>query len=343
MAGSFHAMNNCLSKPYDLYIMQSMSIIEIKDLKKSFKSRDKGKKKTVEAVKGITLSINEGEVFGFLGPNGAGKTTTQRMLATLLPIDSGVATVAGFDVKKKPNEVRKVIGYVGQIGGTDEFATGMENIVLQGQLYGMKRADIKKNAEELVKMLDIQDIINRLAKTYSGGQKRRLEIAMGLIHKPRVLFLDEPTTGLDPQNRANLWQHIKDLKKSGVTVLLTTHYLDEANKLCDRIAIIDLGEIAAIGTPKELKSQISGESIRIELEITDDPNATVGLFQNQKFIKETRTDEHYVFLIVDKGSTALPQIFEILKSKNITAKSISISKPSLDDVFLKLTGRSLRD
>lgn len=323
--------------------MQIMSIIDIKDLKKSFKSRAGGKKTIVEAVKGITLSINEGEVFGFLGPNGAGKTTTQRMLATLLPIDSGIATVAENDVKKKPNEVRKTIGYVGQIGGTDEFATGMENIVLQGQLYGMKKSDIKKHAAELIKMLDLDEYINRLAKTYSGGQKRRLEIAMGLIHKPRVLFLDEPTTGLDPQNRANLWQHIKELKKSGITVLLTTHYLDEANKLCDRIAIIDNGEIVAIGTPKELKKEIAGESIRIELELIDDIESTATLFKNKQFIKETKTDDQYIFLTVDKGSTALPQIFEILKTKNITAKSISISKPTLDDVFLKKTGRSLRD
>jgi len=319
-----------------------MSIIEIKDLRKSFKSRA-GDKKVVEAVKGITLSINEGEVFGFLGPNGAGKTTTQRMLATLLPIDSGVATVAGFDVKRKPNEVRKRIGYVGQIGGTDEFATGMENIVLQGRLYGMKPSDIKQHATELIKTLDLGNYINRLAKTYSGGQKRRLEIAMGLIHKPRVLFLDEPTTGLDPQNRANLWQHIKELRANSITILLTTHYLDEANKLCDRIAIIDHGEIVAIGTPKELKQEISGETIRLEIENLDDIAHTAELFQKKPFVKETRTDDHYVFLTVDKGSTALPQIFEILKAKNITAKSISISKPTLDDVFLKKTGRSLRD
>jgi len=318
-----------------------MSIIEIKDLKKSFKSRINGKRTIVEAVKGITLSINEGEVFGFLGPNGAGKTTTQRMLATLLPIDSGQALIAGIDVTKKPNEVRKVIGYVGQVGGTDEYATGMENLVLQGQLYGQNRADVKKNAAELIELFDLKDYVGRLAKTYSGGQKRRLEIALGLIHKPRVLFLDEPSAGLDPQTRASLWQLVKDLKKSGMTVLLTTHYLDEADKLCDRIAIIDLGQIVGIGTPKELKSQISGESIRIEVDC--DTESVVELFKNKPFIKETRTDHQFVFLTVDKGSTALPKIFEELSAKNITAKSITIHKPSLDDVFLKLTGKSLRD
>ena len=321
----------------------TMSIIKIQDLQKNFKSREKGKRKIVEAVKGITLSIDEGEVFGFLGPNGAGKTTTQRMLATLLPIDGGVATIAGFDVKKKSGTVRKVIGYVGQIGGTDEFATGMENLFLQGYLCGMKKAHIKKNADELIELMDLKDIINRLAKTYSGGQKRRLEIAMGLIHKPRVLFLDEPTTGLDPQNRANMWNHIKNLKQSGMTILLTTHYLEEANQLCDRIAIIDYGSIVAIGTPKELKKEIAGESIRIEVEITDDTEVIAKLFEKQKFVKETCADKEFVFLIVDKGSTALPQVFEILKSKNITCKSISVAKPTLDDVFLKKTGRSLRD
>lgn len=320
-----------------------MSIIEIKDLKKTFKSRANGKKKLVEAVKGITLSINEGEVFGFLGPNGAGKTTTQRMLATLLPIDSGIATVDGHDVKKNPGKVRRTIGYVGQIGGTDNFATGYENLVLQGQLYKVPNSEIKQNAAELIELLDLKDIIGRLAKTYSGGQKRRLEIALGLIHKPRVLFLDEPTTGLDPQNRANLWNHIKDLKKSGMTILLTTHYLDEANKLCDRIAIIDHGEIVAIGTPKELKQEISGETIRLEIDNVEDVPSIEEMFKTKPFVKETRTDDHHVFLTVDKGNTALPQIFEILKAKNITAKSISISKPTLDDVFLKKTGRSLRD
>ena len=318
-----------------------MNVIEIKDLKKSFRSRANGKRTIVEAVKGITLSINEGEVFGFLGPNGAGKTTTQRMLATLLPIDSGFASISGIDVVKKPNEVRKLIGYVGQVGGTDEYATGMENIVLQGRLYGMAKADIQKNAAELIELFDLKDYIGRLAKTYSGGQKRRLEIAMGLIHKPKVLFLDEPSAGLDPQTRASLWQLITDLKKSGMTVLLTTHYLDEADKLCDRIAIIDLGLIVGIGTPKELKSQISGESIRIEI---DGNTETVAkLFKNKPFVKDTRTDHEYVFLTVDRGSTALPKIFEELNTKNITAKSITIHKPSLDDVFLKLTGRSLRD
>ncbi|MDR0777841.1 MAG: ATP-binding cassette domain-containing protein [Methanomassiliicoccaceae archaeon] len=320
-----------------------MGIIEFKDLKKSFWSREGGKKKEVEAVNGISLSIDEGEVFGFLGPNGAGKTTTQRMLATLLPIDSGVATIAGFDVKKRPNEVREIIGYVGQMGGTDNFATGKENLILQGRLYKMDRDDIEKSAERLIELFDLKDIVDRLAKTYSGGQKRRLEVALGLIHDPRILFLDEPTAGLDPQNRANLWNHIKELKQRGMTVLLTTHYLDEADKLCDRIAIIDNGGIVAVGTPKELKDKIAGETIKIEVETDLDTGTVAELFRDEPYVRETRTDGKFVHLIVDEGATALPKIFEILKNENITAKSISMAKPTLDDVFLKMTGRSLRD
>jgi ABC-2 type transport system ATP-binding protein len=320
-----------------------VGIIEFKDLKKSFWSREGGKKKEVEAVNGISLSIDEGEVFGFLGPNGAGKTTTQRMLATLLPIDSGVATIAGFDVKKRPNEVREIIGYVGQMGGTDNFATGKENLILQGRLYKMDRDDIEKSAERLIELFDLKDIVDRLAKTYSGGQKRRLEVALGLIHDPRILFLDEPTAGLDPQNRANLWNHIKELKQRGMTVLLTTHYLDEADKLCDRIAIIDNGGIVAVGTPKELKDKIAGETIKIEVETDLDTGTVAELFRDEPYVRETRTDGKFVHLIVDEGATALPKIFEILKNENITAKSISMAKPTLDDVFLKMTGRSLRD
>ncbi|MDR0790982.1 MAG: ATP-binding cassette domain-containing protein [Methanomassiliicoccaceae archaeon] len=320
-----------------------MSIIELKGLKKSFWSRENGKKKEVEAVKGISLSIDEGEVFGFLGPNGAGKTTTQRMLATLLSIDGGTASIAGFDVAKSPKDVRRVIGYVGQVGGTDNFATGRENLTLQGRLYGMDRADIEKSIERLMDLFDLRDIADRLAKTYSGGQKRRLEVALGLVHGPRILFLDEPTAGLDPHNRASLWNHVKELKDNGITILLTTHYLDEADKLCDRVAIIDHGEIVAVGTPKELKDEIAGETIKMEMETENDAGAAAELFRGEHFVRETRADGSYVNLIVGEGSTALPRIFETLKNTNIAAKSISMARPTLDDVFLKLTGRSLRD
>jgi ABC-2 type transport system ATP-binding protein len=265
------------------------------------------------------------------------------MLATLLSIDGGTATVAGFDVKERPKDVRKIIGYVGQTGGTDNFATGRENLALQGRLYGMSQEDIERNIERLTDLFDLKDIADRLAKTYSGGQKRRLEVALGLVHDPRILFLDEPTAGLDPHNRANLWAHVNELKQKGMTILLTTHYLDEADRLCDRVAIIDHGMIVAIGTPKDLKDEISGETIKIVFEIDSDTEAIAASFRNEGYVKETRAETGSVYLIVNDGGTALPQIFELLKDKNITAKSVSVARPTLDDVFLKLTGRSLRD
>ena len=259
--------------------------IEAFDLKKSFAA----KSKTVEAVRGVCLSVKQGEIFGFLGPNGAGKTTCQRMLTTLLPLDGGRALVAGFDVKKQPQKVREHIGYVSQAGGADLPATGRENLRLAGRLYGMQRTAVERKISEISRLLDLDGLLDRIVRTYSGGQKRRLEIALGIIHAPDLLFLDEPTTGLDPQNRANLWAHIRKLKDNGMTVFLTTHYLDEADELADRLAIMDHGVIVAEGTPEELKSQVPEEEVtrRIQREIQ--------------------------------------------------------GKATLDDVFLKITGRQLRD
>ena len=259
--------------------------ITVTDLKKNFKTKNK----VIEAVRGVNLSVNQGEIFGFLGPNGAGKTTCQRMLTTLLPIDNGSARIAGFDVKKQPHEVRKRIGYVSQLGGADGYAKGHENLMLAGLLYGMKKPVIEQKIKELSELLEIEELLDRVARTYSGGQKRRLEIALGIIHEPEILFMDEPTTGLDPHNRANLWDYIRKLQKGGMTIFLTTHYLDEADELADRLAIIDHGKIVAEGTPFELKNQISEDEVqrRIKREVQ--------------------------------------------------------SKATLDDVFLKVTGRSLRD
>ena len=232
--------------------------IEMKDLQKSFIYKKYKKREIIQAVNGVSLTVNAGEIFGFLGPNGAGKTTTLRMLTTLLPIDAGEASVAGYDLVKQPGEVRRHIGYVGQMGGSDLQATGRENLMLSGQLYGMSKSEAADRAEELSTFLDIGEIKNRIVRTYSGGQRRRLEVALGLMHRPAVLFLDEPTVGLDPQNRANLWAQIRKLRDGGTTVFLTTHYLDEANHLADRIAIMDYGKIVAMGTPDELKRQIEG-------------------------------------------------------------------------------------
>ena len=231
--------------------------IEVQDLKKTF--RLKGKTAPVEAVRGVTLSVGYGEIFGFLGPNGAGKTTCQRMLTTLLPIDGGAAAIGGFDVQREPHEVRKRIGYVSQLGGADLPATGRENLRLTGRLYGLKPRETEEKIEELGRLLALEELLDRIVRTYSGGQKRRLEIALGLMHEPDILFMDEPTTGLDPQNRANLWTHIRKLKEKGMTIFLTTHYLDEADELADRLAIMDHGQIVAEGTPDALKNQIAAD------------------------------------------------------------------------------------
>ncbi len=317
--------------------------IEMQNLKKTFHMRVKGLSKAVEAVRGVSLSVNQGEIFGFLGPNGAGKTTTLRMLTTLLPIDGGEALVAGFDIRKKPGDVRRHIGYVSQLGGADTLATGMENLLLAGELYGMKHGDAKRRADELVQLFDLQEPIGRRVKTYSGGQKRRLEIALGIMHRPDVLFLDEPSTGLDPQNRANLWDQIRNLRDTGTTIFLTTHYLEEADELADRLAIMDHGKIVAEGTPRELKQQISGDVIIVKPKHGDKTMKTKEILENHEFIHEVRLEGDVFYLYVEDGAKVLPKVYELLEANRVQLDTVSISQPSLDDVFLKQTGRLLRD
>jgi ABC-2 type transport system ATP-binding protein len=318
----------------------------------------------VEAVRGVSIDVGRGEIFGFLGPNGAGKTTTLRMLTTLLPIDSGTATVAGFDVAAKPKQVRERIGYVSQLGGADELATGRENLLLQGRLYGATRAQVEPRAEELAKLLDLGEFADRRVATYSGGQRRRLDIALGIVHDPPVLFLDEPSTGLDPQSRANLWDHIRALRERGTTVFLTTHYLDEADELCDRLMIMDHGQIVAEGTPRALKQQVAGDAIVISLRAGDhdnDPDSghaasqaagnaagqaagnAAPLLRAEPYVRELTAEDGQIRLYVDDGGTALPQLIRLLDGRGIAIRSISMSEPTLDDVFLRQTGRSLRD
>jgi len=315
-------------------------VIRTKNLQKSFKV----KKETVKAVDGINLEIKAGEIFGFLGPNGAGKTTTLRMLATLLPIDSGEAMVAGFNVKTEPGEVRKHVGYVSQLGGADEEATGLEDLILQGRLYGMPMREVRARVAELTEALQLEDFADRKVKTYSGGQQRRLNVATGIIHRPDVLFLDEPTTGLDPQNRANLWVQVKKLRDSGTTIFLTTHYLEEADALSDRLAIMDNGKIVAAGTPRDLKAQISGDGIIIKPLGNGHSNETITKYMTDlAFVKEARIEGDAIHLYVHDGSKALPEIISMLEKRKIGVETVSLSQPSLDDVFLKQTGRSLRD
>lgn len=314
-----------------------MSVITAKKLTKVFS-------KKVRAVDGIDLEIEAGQIFGFLGPNGAGKTTTLRMLATLLPIDSGQATIAGYDVQKQPHEVRKRLGYVGQAGGADHLASGREDLLLQGKLYGMNAADAAERANELTAALDLTDFIDRRISTYSGGQKRRMHVALGIMHRPDVLFLDEPTSGLDPQNRANLWAQIRTLRETGTTIFLTTHYLEEADVLADRIAIMDYGKIVAEGTSKELKQQISGDSIVISFK-NDGENLgkAINLFKQQAYVREANIEAEQVRLYVKDGAAVLPEIIRLLDGENLAVKTIALSEPTLDDVFLRKTGRSLRD
>ena len=314
-------------------------VITATELKKSFKSR----RGPVEAVSGVSISVQRGEIFGFLGPNGAGKTTTLRMLTTLLPIDSGTATVVGHDVGRQAQQVREVTGFVSQLGGSDPLATGRENLLLQGQLYGRSKASVLTRIEELVDVLDLREFADRKAITYSGGQKRRLDIALGIVHEPEVLFLDEPTTGLDPQNRANLWDHIRALRDRGTTVFLTTHYLEEADALCDRLVIMDHGQIVIGGTPRELKHEVAGDSVVLTLR--DHPAEEVAtLAQQEPYVRETSVEEgNSLRLYVEDGPTALPQLLRLLDSRHIGLASMNLSEPTLDDVFLRQTGRSLRD
>jgi ABC-2 type transport system ATP-binding protein len=314
------------------------TIITTHNLKKSFPVKNG----VYEAVRGVNLEVFEQEIFGFLGPNGAGKTTTLRMLTTLLPIDNGEAIVAGYNVKTHPQEVRKRIGYVSQQGGADRDATGRENLMLQGRLYGMSQEETMKAASHLINVLSLGECIDRFVSTYSGGQQRRLDIALGMIHKPKILFLDEPTTGLDPQNRANLWNQIKDLKKEGMAIFITSHYLDEIDFLADRLAIMDQGKIVEVGSPKELKRQISGDIINIGVK-KDQEEQAIQLLKGQAFIKEINQDAQHLRIYVDQGEVALTQILRLLDTEKITLESISLSVPTLDDVFLKKTGHALRE
>ncbi|HYR48798.1 MAG TPA: ATP-binding cassette domain-containing protein [Candidatus Eisenbacteria bacterium] len=312
--------------------------IETRGLRRVFRSR----RRVVEAVAGVDLTVRKGEIFGFLGPNGAGKTTTLRMLATLLPPSGGTATVAGCDLRTQPDQIRERIGYVGQAGGSDREITGRTELVFQGRLYGMSMEAARKRAADLITMLELEVCADRKAGTYSGGQKRRLDIGLGLVHDPQLLFLDEPTTGLDPQSRARVWDEVRRMHDRGTTVFLTTHYLDEADALCDRIAIIDYGKIVAEGTPEELKRAVAGDVVTLTV-AGDQQQRALDLLKDQAFVREARLDDGSVLLYVDRGEVAMPAILRLLDSAGLTLVTIGLHRPSLDDVFLRQTGRSLRE
>jgi ABC-2 type transport system ATP-binding protein len=317
-------------------------MIETRGLRKSFKSRQGREKKVVEAVRGVDLDVAAGEIFGFLGPNGAGKTTTLRMLATLIEPDGGTANVAGIDLRRSPGEVRRRIGYVAQGGSTWDDSTAREELVHQARLYGIHKADAAARAERVLGAFQLTEYADRKCKTYSGGQRRRVDIALGIIHDPMLVFLDEPTSGLDPQSRAHMWDEIRRLRAEGMTVFITTHYLDEADALCDRISIMDYGEIVASGTPAALKREISGDVVLVGLPAGVPPRAAEVLGTTE-FINKLETHDESVRLYVDDGATAIPLVLRALDAASVPLGSIELHRPSLDDVFLTKTGRSLRE
>jgi len=320
-------------------------MIQARGLVQTFQTRQGREKSEVRALDGVDLDVAEGEVVGFLGPNGAGKTTTLRILTTLLKPTEGTATVAGFDVATQSREVRKSIGYVSQTGGTFSGARAGDEVTDHGMLYGLSRRVVETRGKALFEQLDLEGLWTRLPRNMSGGQKRRLDIVMGLIHEPSLIFLDEPTTGLDPQARANLWQHIADLRaRRGATVFLTTHYLDEADALSDRIVIIDQGRIVASDTADNLKDRVAGDLV--DLELADERHLATAARRLEAMTDDATAVEvegKHVRARVRRAGRAVPGLLRDLDADQITLDSIEVVRPTLDDVFLNLTGRSLRD
>jgi ABC-2 type transport system ATP-binding protein len=302
-------------------------------------------KESVEAVRGIDLDVAEGELVAFLGPNGAGKSTTLRMLTSLLPPTSGTATVAGIDVTADPAGVRSRIGYIGQKDGAGHNYRVWDELLMQGRFYGLDKKRAAERAEELLGTLDLEGMKMRKVSTLSGGQKRRLDIALGLIHEPALLFLDEPSTGMDPQNRANLWDHILRLREEfGTTIVLTTHYLEEADTMAERVVVIDHGKIIADDTAEALKAEQAGDRITVTVGADDLPTTREVVGQAGSEIEEVPANgDTAISFRVDAGPVALPGVLHALGDKGVAVKAATLKQPTLDDVFLNLTGRSLRE
>jgi ABC-2 type transport system ATP-binding protein len=295
--------------------------------------------KGVRALDGVTFEVEEATIFGLLGPNGAGKSTTVKILTTLTAPDSGEARVAGFDVLREPQGVRRAIGVVGQKLGVDPEATGRENLVLQGALYAMPRRRVHERADELLARFGLTEAASRLVRTYSGGMQRKLDVAAGLMHRPRVLFLDEPTTGLDPEARAEMWTEISQLtREEGVTVLLTTHYLEEADRLAAQLAIVDRGRVVAAGTPDELKSELHGDALVVELNGRVD--GALAAVECVPGVAEPTLDGRVLRARSHEGARTVPAVLAALESAGVPVVSATVARPSLDDVYLRHAGRS---
>jgi ABC-2 type transport system ATP-binding protein len=310
-----------------------MPAIEARELSRTFKG-------DIEAVREVDLDIAEGEVFGFLGPNGAGKTTMVRMLCTLLPPSGGSASVAGHDVVDEGDEVRRSIGVALQEIGLDPVQTGRELLELQCGLYGITGSAGRQRTAELLELVGLTEAADRRTKTYSGGMKRRLDLASALVHRPRVLFLDEPTTGLDPASRLTVWEEVRRINADGTTIFLTTQYLEEADELCERLAIIDHGELVAQGTPEDLKAEIGKDVVSVELHGAD-AERTQEVIGELPGLERVIAEDDALALFVEDGATSIAEIVRRLDAADIAVGAISVSRPSLDDVFLEATGRRL--
>jgi ABC-2 type transport system ATP-binding protein len=299
--------------------------------------------KEIRALDGLGFTVASGTLFALLGPNGAGKSTTVKILTTLTRADSGDATVAGHDVRRDPDAVRRAIGVVGQKNSGGLSDTGRENLMLQGRMYGLRGVELKERVDDLLQRFGLWDAANRVVRGYSGGMHRRLDIAMGLVHRPRVLFLDEPTTGLDPEVRAEMWEEISTLRDDGVTILLTTHYLEEADRLADRVAIVDQGRIVVEGTSDQLKGQLRGDSVQIELAEPPGDGEVRKALAELDGIGEVVLGERTLRARAADGAAAVPVMLAALEDQGVRVASVMVSRPSLDDVYLRHTGRSFHD
>ncbi len=313
---------------------KSEDVIRVEGLTKTFNH-------SLTAVDHVNFNVKHGEIFGFLGPNGAGKTTTINMLITVLKPSAGTAYILGSDIAKQNMEVRNSIGVVPQEYTADEDLTGLENILLCADLYGIPRAKAKTRAEELLKLVELTDFKDKRVQSYSGGMRRRLELACGLINRPKLLFLDEPTLGLDVQTRAATWNYVRTLKREyGMTLFLTTHYLEEADALCDRIAIIDHGKIVTIGTPDDLKESLGGDIITLSIKQDADITELIKRIEHVKDVK--KQNEQYMIKSVN-GEVTAPLVIEALRREGYVVTKLSLAKPTLNEVYLNYTGKSMRD